>query len=98
MAPANSDPDLATRVLKLERTVRSIGEVLAAGLALGPASIAYQIADRLGFSGWGGIRGLGSSWFRFLEMVRPRFEAVIIWWAQLALADLGRLKQVAQAK
>jgi len=28
--------------------------VLAAGLALGPASIAYQIADRLGFSGWVG--------------------------------------------
>jgi ABC-type Mn2+/Zn2+ transport system permease subunit len=54
VAPANSDPDLATRVLKLERTVRSIGEVLAAGLALGPASIAYQIADRLGFSGWVG--------------------------------------------
>jgi hypothetical protein len=53
VAPTNSDPDLATRVLKLERTVRSIGEVLAAGLALGPASIAYQIADRLGFSGWG---------------------------------------------
>jgi hypothetical protein len=49
---SDRDPDLADRVLKLERTVRSIGEILAAGLAIGPAYIAGHVVDRFGFSDW----------------------------------------------
>lgn len=48
--------DLEDRVVKLERTVRSIGEIVAMALGFGPAYIVSQIVDQLGFSGW--IAGL----------------------------------------
>jgi hypothetical protein len=42
--------DLEDRVLKLERTVRSIGEVLAMFMGLCAAYLAVLITDWLGFS------------------------------------------------
>jgi hypothetical protein len=47
--------DLKERVVLLERTVRSIGEVLACGLALGPACIAaYIVTEWLHLPTWAG--------------------------------------------